>query len=241
MRKTRQSYIVQSLIFSVISYVLIIVSLAFNAIYTPVEEEELGVLVELEDFIPQELEQNQNAEENLNSEDRRNIAVNNAMKNEQETDPYDYSDIEKADDAYKEQLVRDAISDKEYDKIFEREDISFEENSNDIVEEKDDNVDENDKQSNFQGATYINYFLKDRYKMKIPVPTYRCESSGTVIVNITVNRDGRVVAHKISEDSSLDECLRASAIRSVKSSKFNQNYDAPLKQRGSITYIFEAQ
>ena len=242
MRKTRQSYIVRSLIFSVISYILIIVSLAFNAIYTPVEEEELGVLVELEDFIPQELEQNQNVEENLNSEDRRNIAVNNAMKNEQETDPYDYSDIEKGDDAYKEQLVRDAISDKEYDKIFEREDISLEENSDDIVEEKqEDNLDEIDKPSNFQGATYINFFLKNRYKMKIPVPTYRCESSGKVIVNITVNRDGRVVAHKISEDSSLDECLRASAIRSVKSSKFNQNYDAPLKQRGSITYIFEAQ
>jgi len=204
--------------------------------------EEDGVMIEIEDFIPQAKDLEQIPEENLSSEDRRNIAVNKAMKNEKESDPYDYSDIEKADDAYKEQLVKDALSEDEYKKIFDR-DMNIKEESNDIKveEEKDTENIEKDKPSNFQGATYISYFLKNRYKMKIPVPTYRCEASGGVTVNITVNQKGKVIAHKITEDSSLDECLRASAIRSVKTSRFNQNYDGPLKQRGTITYILPAQ
>ncbi len=240
MRKTRRFYIIQSVIFSVLSYILIIISLAFNSLYTPIEDEENGVFIELEDFIPKPLDLTQIPEENLNSEDRRNIAVNKAMKGQKETDPYDYSDIEKSDDAYKEQLIKDAISDKEYTKIFERNDINLEDNIPEEKIEETKNTEE-DTPSNFQGATYITYSLEDRYKMKIPVPTYRCETSGKIIIRIVVNQDGRVVSYEISAKSSLDDCLKNAAIKSVKNSKFNQNYDAPSKQRGVIIYTFEAQ
>lgn len=240
MRKTRRFYIIRAVIFSTISYILIVTSLAFTSLYRPVDEEEEGVFIELEDFIPKPIDLNQIPEEDLSSEERRNIAVNQAMKGQEETDPYDYSDIEKADDAYKEQLVKEAISKEEYEKIFERDDINFSDDvSQEDPKEKDD--EKEDKVSNFQGATYISYFLKDRYKMKIPVPTYRCETSGKVIIEIVVNRDGSVISYKIASSSSQDYCLQESAIRSVKKSRFNQNYDAPLKQRGTITYIFEAQ
>ena len=240
MRKTRQFYIIRAIIFSTISYILILVSLAFTSLYQPIVDEEEGVFIELEDFIPKPIDLNQIPEEDLSAEERQNIAVNQAMKGQEETDPYDYSDIEKADNAYKEQLVKEAISKEEYEKIFERDDINF---SDDIPQEKSEEKEEDkkDKVSNFQGATYISYFLKDRYKMKIPVPTYRCETSGKIIIDIVVNRDGNVISYKIASSSSQDYCLQESAIRSVKKSKFNQNYDAPLKQRGSITYIFEAQ
>ncbi len=240
MRKSRQYYIIRSVFFSALIYILLIVILAFNSIYTKVPEEEEGIFIELDNFIPKPIDLNQIPKDLLNEEDRRNIAVNNAMKGDEKTDPYDYSDIEESDDAYKEQLVKDAISDDEYKKIFERDDLNIQEKENEQESQKDPQ-NKKTKPSNFQGATFISYFLKDRYKMKIPVPTYKCEISGTVAINITVNRDGIVISYKIAEDSSTDECLRNSAIQSVKQSKFNQNYDAPLKQRGTITYIFEAQ
>ncbi len=240
MRKTRQYYILQSIIFSSIVYIGIIVSLAYNSIYTPIPEEEEGIYIELADFIPPPIDLNQIPENELSADDRRNIAVNKAMKNQAKTDAYDYSDIEESDNAYKEELVKNAISDDEYKKIFERDDWDIENKVN--IEDKTE-VEENkdDKPSNFQGATYISYFLKDRYKMKIPVPTYRCETSGKIIVNISVNRDGIVSSYDISDKSSLNDCLRSAAIKSVKNSRFNQNYNASLKQRGTITYIFEAQ
>ncbi len=240
MRKPRQYYIIRSVFFSALVYILLIVILAFNSIYTEIPEEEEGVFVELDDSKPKPVDLNQIPKDLLSQEERRNIAVNNAMKDEKESDPYDYSDIKEADDNYKEQLVKEAISDEEYKKIFERKDLKIQKNTTEQNIKKDSDKKET-KPSNFQGATYINYFLKDRYKMKIPVPTYKCETSGTVAVNITVNRDGIVISHQITEDSSKDECLRNSAIQSVKASRFNQNYDAPLKQRGTITYIFEAQ
>ncbi len=239
MRKTRQFYIIRSIVFSTISYLLIIVGLAFNSFYTPVVEEEEGIFIELDDFITKPLDINQIPEDELSQEDRRNIAVNNAMKGQKETDPYDYSDIEKSDEAYREELVKNAISDDEYKKIFERDDLNLEEKE--IIKKENDVDNKQDRPSNFQGATYISYFLEDRYKMKIPIPTYRCETSGKVIINIVVNRDGLVISQQIKDGSSIDNCLRNAALTSVKNSKFNQNYDASLKQRGTITYIFESQ
>lgn len=240
MRKTRQHYIIKSVIISSIIYILLIGSLALTSIYTPVVEEEDGILFEIEELKVEKPDLQNIAEDELTENDRRNIAVNNAMNSRPETDPYDYSKVEKADENYKEQLVKNAISEKEYEKIFEREDINFEEET--TPEEKTEIIQKENQPSNFQGSTYISFFLKDRYKMKIPIPTYRCETSGKVIIEIFVNRDGRVVSYEISETAStLDECLRNAALNSVKNSKFNQNYDAPLKQRGTITYIFEAQ
>lgn len=239
MRRTKDYYIIRAIILSSSVYVLMIVGMAYSALKSPVVEEEEGIYIEFENFIPKPLDLTQIPENELSSEDRRNIAVNQAMKSTAETDPYDYSDVKESDDAYKEQLVKDAISDDEYEKIFERDDLNFDSNiEEEKIEEKEQTE---DKPSNFQGATYISYTLKDRYKLKIPVPTYRCEGSGKVTINIVVNRDGKVISNEITANSSSDLCLREAALKSVKSSKFNQNYDAPLKQRGTITYIFEAQ
>jgi len=240
MRRTRQYYIYRSVLFSSLSYVIIITLMAFNALYTPIVEEEEGIYIELEDIVPKLIDLNSIPEEKLSSSDKRNIAVNRAMQSQSETDPYDYSEIDEADDSYKEQLVKDAISEDEYKKIFERDDWNLEEDKPKEIKTKK-VTDKQNKPSNYQGSTYISFYMKGRNKMKIPVPTYQCETSGTVTVEIVVNQDGRVISYQISSNSSVDECLRNAAINSVKKSRFNQNYTAPSRQRGSITYTFEAQ
>ena len=240
MRRTRQYYIYRSVLFSSLTYVLIIMLMAYSALYTPVVEEEEGIYIELEDIVPELRDLNNVPEEELSNSDKRNIAVNRAMHSKVETDPYDYSNVEESDESYKENLVKDAISEDEYKKIFERDDWNLEKDKPEELEPKK-AIDEEKKPSNYQGATYISFYLKDRNKLKIPVPTYQCETSGTVTVEISVNQEGRVVSYQIKSNSSLDECLQRAAINSVKKSRFNQNYTASSKQRGSITYIFEAQ
>ncbi len=242
MRKGRNYYIYRSVILSSFTYLLIILGMIIGAIRTPMPEEEEGVFIELESFLEENLQdiEDTQTDENISSEERRNIAVNRALKDVDKTDPYDYSDVEKADEAYKESLVKKALGNEEYKKIFERDDLNLEEEN---YEEEPQESEEISKEtpSNFQGATYITFFLKNRHKVKIPVPTYKCESSGKVIVNINVNRKGFVSSFDIDAKSTTDECLIKSAIASVKQTKFNENYDAPLKQRGTITYVFEAQ
>ncbi len=243
MQSNNNRYTYLSVLFSVLTYVLVITLLAFNSIKAPMPEEEEGILFEFEE-LPQIEEESPLLEkdiEDMNSEERRNFAVNKALTERDQTDPYDYSDVEEADENYKESLIKKAISESEYQKIFEREDLDIEDAYNDSEEKKEDKIEEQTTPSNFQGATYISYFLKNRHKLKIPVPTYKCESSGTVVVNIEVNRKGKVSSFKIDNQSTSNTCLRDAAIASVKKARFNQNYDAPLKQQGTITYVFEAQ
>ncbi len=242
MRKGKNYYIYRSVVFSSLVYLIIILGMIMSSIKTPIPEEEEGVYVELENFL-EELPQIEEPQEetNMSAEDRRNLAVNKALADVDNTDPYDYSDVEEADEEYKKSLVKKAISDEEYQKIFERDDLNTEEVASVSEDSQEPEEDVSVTPSNFQGATYITYFLKDRRKIKIPVPTYKCESSGKVIVNIEVNRKGMVSSFDIDPKSTSDDCLIKAAKASVKRSKFNQNYDAPSKQRGTITYVFEAQ
>ena len=241
MRKNRKYYIIKATIFSVLFYLFLIISLAFSFIKTPAPpQEEEGITVELEDMQTQieKLNELKNAQEN--NIDRTNNAVNEAMSDEKETDPYDYSDIKEPDEDYKEKLVKEAISEKEYNKIFNRDDLSIAKEEEKKEKKIKDNT-EKTKPSNYQGATYISFFLKNRYKIKIPIPTYQCETFGKVVLDIIVNRDGKVTSASITSTSTDDECLQKTALRSAKKARFNASYEAPDKQRGTITYIFEAQ
>ena len=240
MRKTRKYYIIKATIFSVLFYFFLIISLAFSFIKTPAPpEEEEGITVELEDLQSQIVELNKLKSEQENDIERSNNAVNDAMADEKETDPYDYSDIEDPDENYEEQIVKNAISEQEYDKIFNRDDLKLPEEEK--QETKKENKTKKEKASNFQGATYIHFFLKNRHKVKIPIPTYQCETFGKVVLDIIVNKDGKVTSATITSASVEDDCLQQAALRSAKRARFNASYNAPDKQKGSITYIFEAQ
>ena len=83
--------------------------------------------------------------------------------------------------------------------------------------------------------------LKDpvRYRRNLVVPAYQCEGGGEVVVNITVNRAGEVIAAAVASGG--DECMRAASLRAARNSTVNIDESAPLKQNGTITYIFIPQ
>ncbi|MEG1405832.1 MAG: energy transducer TonB, partial [Alistipes sp.] len=73
----------------------------------------------------------------------------------------------------------------------------------------------------------------------LEVPAYQCEGGGEVVVEAVLNRSGDVVSARV--ESGGDDCMRETALRAARKSRFNIDGAAPQKQVGTITYIFIPQ
>lgn len=86
----------------------------------------------------------------------------------------------------------------------------------------------------------ISYSLKGRTAIDIPNPIYTCDRSGKVVINITVNENGRVISTSVNKGSSStnNECLTDQAEEYA-----NQAYFSAMpgrsSQPGTITYNFK--
>ena len=98
-------------------------------------------------------------------------------------------------------------------------------------------------ESVFNGNTNISYKLQNRYDTKLNVPVYMCQYGGVVVINIAVDRSGKVVSAKLDEESSqtTDPCLIKAAIQGAKNTRFNNKSSSEKIQLGSITYQFIEQ
>lgn len=98
------------------------------------------------------------------------------------------------------------------------------------------------ERAKYQGNVTVSYYLPNRTDTHLYVPAYRCEGGGQVIVNITVNQNGKVIAAGIEKATSTgDNCVLEMAIQAAKATTFNVSQSAPDKQKGTITYIFIPQ
>lgn len=101
--------------------------------------------------------------------------------------------------------------------------------------------DEERQDTKIKGRVTVSFSLANpvRTSRHLDIPAYRCEGGGEVVVEITVNRDGEVTNARIREGG--DACMRESALRSARLSRFNIDPSAPARQSGTITYIFIPQ
>lgn len=94
----------------------------------------------------------------------------------------------------------------------------------------------------YAGESSVSYQLKDRYKVSLPIPVFRCEFGGKVVVAITVDPRGAVLKAVVVDPGSVaDDCLREVAVEAALRSRFNADEKAPSPQRGTITYNFVKQ
>lgn len=94
----------------------------------------------------------------------------------------------------------------------------------------------------YVGKSSVSYNIKGRYKTYLPIPVYKCEFGGKVIVAVVVNQRGRVVkAEVVDKDSDTDSNLREVAVEAALRSEFNADVKAPERQTGTITYNFVKQ
>ncbi len=94
----------------------------------------------------------------------------------------------------------------------------------------------------YTGESNIVYYLEDRYHVSLPIPVYLAQSGGLVIVDISVNRDGRVIYAEPRKSSSVrDEQIYLYAKVAASRTIFNKSSNAPEPQKGTIHYTFVAQ
>lgn len=85
------------------------------------------------------------------------------------------------------------------------------------------------------------YRLEDRYVIgEVKLPEYLGSQTGTISVNITVNRYGDVNKTSVADGASITdpevvEAVRKAALKTL----FNSNIDAPEASMGTITYTFK--
>ena len=92
-----------------------------------------------------------------------------------------------------------------------------------------------------KGRVTVSFSLTNpvRTSRYLHIPAYRCEAGGDVVVRITVDRGGEVIAAKV--ESGGDDCMRETAVSAAYASRFNIDSSAPERQQGTITYIFIPQ
>lgn len=93
-----------------------------------------------------------------------------------------------------------------------------------------------------KGAVLVAYNIENRTHTYLHKPAYQCQKGGVVVVLVTVNRSGKVIATAIDKASSdADDCMLNMARQSASVSTFNIADAAPEKQKGTITYTFVPQ
>lgn len=94
----------------------------------------------------------------------------------------------------------------------------------------------------FSGLVSVEYNLPNRTDVYLYVPAYQCRNAGMVVVGVVVNRNGKVISATIDKTTSSDDpCIGEMAVKAALSSSFNTSSSAPDRQRGTITYTFQAQ
>jgi hypothetical protein len=177
-------------------------------------------------------------------EEMLNIARNLANKSDVKIDPADYID------QVKEELIKDGKlgtenyidEQKRIKEMNGDEKLAYEDKNNEV------NKEEKPKESqemaaNYKGPTRIYYDLKNRTHTYLPIPIYKCQGAGKVVLAIQVNQKGVVEEAQIieSESTTTDLCLIETAVSTALISHFNADLYSPKSQAGTLTYHFVAQ
>ena len=87
------------------------------------------------------------------------------------------------------------------------------------------------------------YFCENRNMILQKIPSYLCNQTGKVRLNIKVNPKGEVTDCRVdnSETNTSNNCLIENAINYAKNWKFNQDFSSTQRQEGWIEFIYLSQ
>ncbi len=172
-----------------------------------------------------------------------NIARNLSSKSVEKVDAKDYIDQVKEELIQSGKLGTDNYLDRQSGNQM-TEDDQFELENQKEKENQEDKANESQEMAaNYRGPTRIYYDLQGRGHTYLPIPIYKCQGSGKIVLLMEVNQKGIVENASIIEGESTakDECLMETAIGSALRSRFEPNLNAPRIQKGTLTFIFVAQ
>ncbi len=170
-----------------------------------------------------------------------NIARNLSSQTDEEFDIDDYIDQIK-----KELIESGEISEENYlDELRQRLEEGSRSGETEFrdLEDSAEEITADEMATAYSGPTRIYYVLEGRTHRYLPLPIYKCEGNGKVVLGIVVDQRGFVLsAEVIQEESSTDDyCLHDMAKDAALRTRFNLDLSAPARQQGLITYHFVAQ
>lgn len=94
----------------------------------------------------------------------------------------------------------------------------------------------------YTGESNIIYYLDNRYHVSLPIPVYLAQKGGKIIVDIEVDRTGKVTKATPRKNIQIrDELIMLYAQTAAERTRFNADVAAPALQKGTIHYTFIAQ
>ncbi|MFW6218908.1 MAG: hypothetical protein ACOC3S_02195 [Bacteroidota bacterium] len=102
---------------------------------------------------------------------------------------------------------------------------------------------DNHAEGNSQGTGGISFSLAGRNPVRLPKPEYNYQVEGKVVVEVIVDKQGNVTKATpgVRGSTTLDSYLLNVAEKAALRAKFDRKPDAPLYQKGTITYLFRLQ
>lgn len=92
----------------------------------------------------------------------------------------------------------------------------------------------------YSGNSNVEYFLENRYHIRLPIPVYLSQYEGIITINIVVDLNGQVISAEPT-NSNLNEQLLSYAKTAALRTRFNPDNKADKRQTGYIKYHFIAQ
>jgi len=231
---------------TIIVHLLLAILFMLIKLSTTYQERQEAIIIDFEST-PEEPElievevPDRIAEMYNNEEFWTNIARNLSSQTEEEFDIEDYID------KIKQELMESGeISEQNYlDELRQRLEEGTHAGETEFrdLEDSKEEITANEMAAAYSGPTRIYYVLEGRTHRYLPLPIYKCEGSGKVVLDIVVDQRGFVLsAEVIQEESSTDDyCLHDMAKDAALRTRFNLDLSAPARQQGLITYHFVAQ
>jgi hypothetical protein len=173
-----------------------------------------------------------------------NIARNLANKGDPRINEADYIDKVKEELIKSGKLGKDNFIDEQKRAAAMQGDESIATGEKDTTRLKKDSPDKSQEMAaNYKGPTRIYYDLAGRTHTYLPIPIYKCQGSGKVVMSIEVNQKGIVEKVQVLENESTtsDPCLIETAVTTAQISRFNSDINSPKTQTGTLSYQFVAQ
>jgi hypothetical protein len=177
-------------------------------------------------------------------EELLNIARNMANKGDPKINPADYIDKVKEELIRSGKLGKDNYIDEQKRAAAMKGDENITIGEKDTVRYKPDAPDKSQEMAaNYKGPTRIYYDLAGRTHTYLPIPIYKCQGEGKVVMSIQVNQKGIVEKVQVleNESSTADPCLVETAVTTAGISRFNSDINSPRIQTGKLSYHFVAQ
>lgn len=226
---------------TLIAYLVLMICFVSSKIVVGKRHAMQGMYIDFETLAELEAERDRlqrEIEEKMQREQSDWSAVQNRISNENATDERLQDDrgtnAAALNDAAAEAVERMRANREAWEQgLAEEEAIRGQKGSNDEAKER--------RDAKYKGSVTVSFSLTNpvRTSRYLHIPAYQCEAGGEVVVQITVDNGGEVVAARVRSGG--DECMRETALYAARRSTFNIDPAAPQRQVGTITYIFIPQ